>query len=486
MHLSLNRFLNSKTMMNERMCKVIKMLQEIIEKFTFLTKSSSWAKNFWNSNYSEIVMKSRRLQIIWKTQSTLDAWNEYLRYNDHKNKIIWQAKRAHFRSQMHELSDALKSIWCFTKWVRIKSQLFKKLSQFLSLKQSDIEQMTTTFEKKIEILREKFFFSSSQIDINNIANSFIFLTISSDLHISENEVRQTIKRIKADKASDISDILNRALQTSLTELILILMSLFNACVTHRYHSKQFKKIQTIVLHKLKKSDYTDSKTYRLIALLDIMNKALKSIMIKRLSDIIEIHHMLSDAQIRARRKRFMISTLNLLVDQIHMIWDCKIKYVTFMLSLNIIEAFNQVLHVRLLHTLKMKRTSNYIVEWACSFLKNRETSLRFNKQTSDMRKIIADISQKSLISSILFLFFNTSLIEQCKALRIKIEVLNFVNDINILAYDKFIEEICRTLNKVHDVCVKWVCTHDATFASEKYELTHFIRKSKRFDMMTSI
>ncbi len=130
---------------------------------------------------------------------------------------------------------------------------------------------------------------------------------------------------------------------------------------------------------MKKSDYTDLKTYRLIALLDIMSKALKSIMIKRLSNIVEIHHMLSDAQIKAKHKWFMILTLNLLVDQIHMIWDCKIKYVVFMLSLNIIEAFNWVLHVRLLHTLKMKKTSDYIIKWACSFLENQETSLRFNE-----------------------------------------------------------------------------------------------------------
>ncbi len=41
MHLSSNRSLNSKMMMNERVCKVIKMLQKIIEKFIFLTKSSS-------------------------------------------------------------------------------------------------------------------------------------------------------------------------------------------------------------------------------------------------------------------------------------------------------------------------------------------------------------------------------------------------------------------------------------------------------------
>ncbi len=103
-----------------------------------------------------------------------------------------------------------------------------------------------------------------------------------------------------------------------------------------------------------------------------------------------------------------------------------------------------------------------------------------------MRKINANISQRSFISLILFLFFNANLIEKCKALRIKIEVLDFVNDINILVYNRFIEEICRTLSKAYDVCAKWACTHDVMFASEKYELTHFTRKSKKFDMMTSI
>ncbi len=73
---------------------------------------------------------------------------------------------------------------------------------------------------------------------------------------------------------------------------------------------------------------------------------------------------------------------------------------------------------------------------------------------SDIRKINADISQRFLISSILFLFFNVSLIEKCKALEIKIKVLDFINDINILVYDKFIEEICKTLSKVHDICAK--------------------------------
>ena len=79
--------------------------------------------------------------------------------------------------------------------------------------------------------------------------------------LSQDEMRQMIQRVKVDKVSDAFEISNKALQASLTELTLILINLFNACVTHKYHSKQFKKAQTIVLCKSKKSNYINLKTY---------------------------------------------------------------------------------------------------------------------------------------------------------------------------------------------------------------------------------
>jgi len=121
--------------------------------------------------------------------------------------------------------------------------------------------MITTFEEKIEMLQEKFFPSLSQADVNNISDSFIFLIVSSNSCISENKMKRAIRRVKANKASDVSEISNKALQADLTKLISVLTSLFNACVTHKYYLKQFKKIQTIVLCKSKKSDYIDLKTY---------------------------------------------------------------------------------------------------------------------------------------------------------------------------------------------------------------------------------
>jgi len=94
--------------------------------------------------------------------------------------------------------------------------------------------------------------------------------------------------------------------------------------------------------------------------------------------------------------------------------------------------------------------------------------------------------QRFLISSILFLFFNASLIEKCKALEIKIKVLDFINDINILIYDKITESICKSLSRAYNICAKWAWIHDATFASEKYKFTHFTCNSKRFNMTVNL
>jgi len=42
-------------------------------------------------------------------------------------------------------------------------------------------------------------------------------------------------------------------------------------------------------------------------------------MIRRLNNLVETYHMLSDAQMRARCKHFVISALNLLIDQVHIV-----------------------------------------------------------------------------------------------------------------------------------------------------------------------
>ena len=68
--------------------------------------------------------------------------------------------------------------------------------------------------------------------------------------------------------------------------------LFNACVKLRYHPKAFKRANTIVLRKPKKNDYTNLKAYRPIALLNTIGKALKLVVVRKLTDVAKANHLL--------------------------------------------------------------------------------------------------------------------------------------------------------------------------------------------------
>jgi hypothetical protein len=159
---------------------------------------------------------------------------------------------------------------------------------------------------------------------------------------------------------------------------------------------------------------------------------------------------------------------------------------TTLLSLNVIDAYDHVSRERLIHNLRKKRISNWIIAWIDSFMQNRCTTLRVNKQSTSMSQIKVDISQSSFVSLILYLFYNADILKVFERFKYKITVIDFVNDINILTYDINITSNCRALKKTHVICELWTRRHDVRFASTKYELLHLTRNHKRFDMTITI
>ena len=114
-------------------------------------------------------------------------------------------------------------------------------------------------------------------------------------------------------------------------------------------------------------------------------------------------------------------------------------------------AFDYVLHERLTHNLRIRKIFIRLVNWVNSFLKNKQFTLSFDSKTSALRPVLAGISQGFPVSPILFLFFNAELVEGCEKLGVKASPVKFVNDVNILAYEKLIVNIYETLSRVHEV-----------------------------------
>ena len=112
-----------------------------------------------------------------------------------------------------------------------------------------------------------------------------------DKRLTEKEVRIAIFRLKQDKAPGIDEIPNRFLRMVAKELLPHLTRVFQAYIDLRYYPKKFKTANIIVLRKLDKKNYLEPKSYRLIALLNIISKILKIVITKRLSNYVEKHDL---------------------------------------------------------------------------------------------------------------------------------------------------------------------------------------------------
>jgi hypothetical protein len=151
-----------------------------------------------------------------------------------------------------------------------------------------------TFDEKAKMFKSVFFSTSSLIELDDISESFYFRFIECSFNITKRKMLKIIKRIIFNKISNFDEIIfnkisnfdeiiNKLLKICVLIMMQLLILLFVVCIQQTYHSKAFKKINIITLKKIDKKNYTISKTYRSIALLNIIEKILEFIMSKKIS-----------------------------------------------------------------------------------------------------------------------------------------------------------------------------------------------------------
>ena len=153
-------------------------------------------------------------------------------------------------------------------------------------------------------------------------------------------------------------------------------------------------------------------------------------------------------------------------------------------NLNVNNAFDNVLHFRLLHNIK--KISDKLLKWIKDFLKNKNTTLIIENYTMIKRRISVNISLNSLFFSILYLFYNANLLKSCENIKLRFNVIKFVNDINILMYNKTTKWNCEILKKTWNKIVEWAKRYDFKFNERKHKLIYFLKISKKYNMNANI
>ena len=119
---------------------------------------------------------------------------------------------------------------------------------------------------------------------------------------------------------------------------------------------------------------------------------------------------------------------------------------TLFFNLNVNNAFDNVSHLRLLYNIRRKNFKQTAKINKKLFKKNITLIVKDHIMTK--RKISVNISQNLLFFSILYLFYNANLLKLCKNIKLRFNVIKFVNKINILMYSESTKRNYEMLKKI--------------------------------------
>ena len=105
-----------------------------------------------------------------------------------------------------------------------------------------------------------------------------------------------------------------------------------------------------------------------------------------------------------------------------------------------------------------------------------------NDKAQNQRKYIV----KFIIFLMLYLFYNANLLKSYKNVKLRFNVIKFINDINILIYNELMKRNCKMLKRTWKKVVKWTERHDFKFNEQKHELIHLSRILKKHNMNANI
>ena len=149
------------------------------------------------------------------------------------------------------------------------------------------EKLIITAQNKIKIIFKIYFSFSSIIFMKNVAEFNYFLSINDKAPMTRREIIKIIHKINLNKIFEINKIINKTLRQFARVVVKQIRSFFDKCIKKRIQSSHFKKVFTIMLRKSKKKNYLKSSLYKLIVLLNTLNKMLKLIMFERIRYVVE-------------------------------------------------------------------------------------------------------------------------------------------------------------------------------------------------------
>jgi hypothetical protein len=361
-----------------------------------------------------------------------------------------------------------KSLWSLAKWARNRGNPRTAFTPDLKNKQGTLASETS---EKMEVLQEAFFPKPPEADLSD-TQGYIYPPAKGNwVPITEHEVRTAIQMVPQDKAPGEDQIPNRILKAAQESLVPILTTVFNSSLNLQYCPKAFKKSITVSLRKPGKSDYTEPKSYRPVALMNTLGKIMDTVLARRIQHISETCELLPHTHMGGRKNLSCEHAIHLLMEKVYKAW--RRKKVASLLMLDVSGAFDNVSHARLLHNLRKRGLPLQLVQWIQSYLSNRRSRIKLDEGIGPEFEVRTGIPQGSPLSPILYLFYNADLLEIGIGGAL---VTGYIDDVAIMIEGGSTALNNSVLTAIDQKAARRAQMHASVFAPQKYELIHFIHR----------
>ncbi len=377
---------------------------------------------------------------------------QFKQYRNLYNKVIREAKKNYFNSQLLKNQSNLKNTWNLIRCA-INRKPKKDEQNVLCLFNNNIlhsDPITIA-----NILNEFFVNVPLQIidqlppppacpnaTTNNTSSNLNFKL--SDNQVSDDEIYNAIGQLLPKKSTDLNDISMDFVKKCSNSLINQLKHIINLSFTNGYVPTQFKTAKIVPIFK--SGDPRIADNYRPIALLDNFSKIMEKIMYTRLSNYLENNDLISSCQYGFRKNHSTIHPMIQISNFISKSFNNEKHALGIFCDLR--KAFDTVNHDLLLKKLSKLGINGVELSWFSSYLKGRKQFVRICGVDSLILDILYGVPQGSILGPLLFLIFIDDLPDRSSLLS-----LLFADDAALLDSDEDIDVLFDRVNaQFYKIC----------------------------------
>jgi len=300
--------------------------------------------------------------------------------------------------------------------------------------------------------------------------------------VIEEKIKHAINFSALRKALELDDMSFVIIQQAYKTILKIFNLVYSDLIENDYHSKIWRENTKIILKKSDKLNYSILKTYRIITLLNCLDKVAEKIIAVQLSYTAEINDkLLNFDQIKGRKIRSAIDAVLNLVHDAQMMKSRENMLICLLLDVK--KVFDHVALKQLVKILIKLKISVNLINWIKCFLQNRIINLAFDNKRQKSKKISTEISQDSFISLILFLIYISYLFSKIRAKFESLQSFSYIDEVMLYIEKRNIDKNVKILKNAAKIAFTWAENNAVQFDDSKSELIHFERHKTTLNQM---